>query len=70
MKEVSFRMKIIRAEYIFGRQLAIRPMPESTKGRWQIERSFAWLNHFRRLSKDYEKTVTSCVVFLTIAFLI
>jgi putative transposase len=22
--------------------------------RWIVERTFAWLNHFRRLSKDYE----------------
>ena len=24
--------------------------------RWIVERTFAWLNHFRRLSKDYEIT--------------
>ncbi len=23
--------------------------------RWVVERSFAWLNHSRRLSKDYER---------------
>ena len=28
-----------------------KPLPK----RWVIERSFAWLNGFRRLSKDYEK---------------
>jgi putative transposase len=22
--------------------------------RWIVERTFAWFNHFRRLSKDYE----------------
>jgi putative transposase len=38
------------------------------KGRWQVERTFAWLNPFRRLSKDYEKTVESSVNFLAIAF--
>jgi putative transposase len=27
--------------------------------RWVVERTFAWLNHFRRLSKDYEITTTS-----------
>jgi putative transposase len=25
--------------------------------RWVVERTFAWLSNFRRLSKDYEKTV-------------
>jgi putative transposase len=35
--------------------------PESTKGfipvakRWVVERTFAWLNFYRRLSKDYEQ---------------
>ena len=27
--------------------------------RWVVERTFAWLNHFRRLSKDYEITTQS-----------
>jgi putative transposase len=27
--------------------------------RWIVERTFAWLNHFRRLSKDYEIRVNS-----------
>lgn len=26
---------------------------------WVVERTFAWLNHFRRLSKDYEITTKS-----------
>lgn len=26
--------------------------------RWVVERTFAWLNNFRRLSKDYEIVVT------------
>ena len=39
------------------------------KGRWQVERSFAWLNFFRRLSKDYEKTTASALGFLQVAFI-
>ena len=27
--------------------------------RWIVERTFAWLNHSRRLSKDYEMTCAS-----------
>lgn len=27
--------------------------------RWIVERSFAWLNGFRRLSKDFEKLICS-----------
>ena len=29
-------------------------------GRWQVERSFAWMNFYRRLSKDYEKIGYFC----------
>ena len=38
-------------------------------GRWQVERAFGWFNFFRRLSKDYEKTVESSVAFMQIAFI-
>mgnify|MGYP003705641827 CR=1 FL=1 len=27
--------------------------------RWIVERTFAWLDHFRRLSKDYEIAVSA-----------
>jgi transposase len=27
--------------------------------RWIVERTFAWLNHFRRLAKDYEIAIKS-----------
>ena len=37
------------------------------KGRWQVERAFAWLNNFRRLAKDSEKTFISSESFLRIA---
>jgi putative transposase len=44
-------------------QFRLRPVlrPEEQKGfavlprRWVVERTFAWLNHHRRLSKDYER---------------
>ena len=35
--------------------------------RWIIERTFAWLGHFRRLSKDYEITVGSAETNVMIA---
>jgi putative transposase len=41
-------------------RLAIVKRPEGTKGflllpkRWIVERTFAWLGRYRRLSKDYE----------------
>lgn len=37
------------------------------KNRWQIERTFGWLNFSRRLSKDYEKTTISSTAFIMVA---
>ncbi len=60
---------------IYQWQVEISQRPESAKGfvpqkgRWQVERSFAWLNFFRRLSKDYEKTPASSLCFLQLAFM-
>jgi transposase len=39
------------------------------RGRWQVERSFAWLNHYRRLSKDYERTTASAGCFIELVFI-
>lgn len=41
-------------------------VPET--GRWQVERTFAWQNFYRRLSKDYEKTIESSLAFVQLAF--
>lgn len=35
--------------------------------RWIVERTFAWLNNFRRLSKDYEHTNDSRKAFVLVA---
>ncbi|MHB9146923.1 MAG: transposase [Candidatus Amoebophilus sp.] len=35
--------------------------------RWIVERTFAWFNHFRRLSKDYEIAVQSAENMVMIA---
>ncbi len=35
--------------------------------RWVVERTFAWLNHFRRLAKDYEIAIKSAENFIMIA---
>ena len=35
--------------------------------RWIVERTFAWFNHFRRLSKDYEITTCSSENYTMIA---
>ena len=35
--------------------------------RWVVERTFAWLGKYRRLSKDYERTCTSSEAFIYVA---
>jgi putative transposase len=37
------------------------------KIRWVAERTFGWLTSFRRLSKDYEKTVESSAAWVLLA---
>jgi putative transposase len=57
-----------------GCLLSIVKPDEGTKGfqiqqwRWVVERSFAWLGNFRRLSKDYEITTSSSIAFIQLAF--
>lgn len=54
----------------------INPTPEEKKKRgfaigpkrWIVERSFAWLGKFRRLSKDYELVLTSSKALILMAF--
>ena len=37
--------------------------------RWVVERTFAWLAKFRRLSKDYEETVKSSEAWIYLAMI-
>jgi transposase len=59
----------------FKLEVEIAQKPESTQGfvpqknRWQVERSFGWLNFKRRLFRDVEKTVESAEAMIEIAFL-
>ncbi|WPV68253.1 IS5 family transposase [Chitinophaga sp. LS1] len=56
-------------------KMEISQKPPSAKGfipqtgRWQVERSFAWLNFFRRLDKDHERLPESSVAFIQVAFI-
>jgi putative transposase len=59
----------------FGWEVEIAQKPESASGfipeknRWQLERSFSWLNFRRRLFKEIEKTVESAEAMLRIFFI-
>jgi putative transposase len=56
-------------------KVEIAQKPESVQGfvpqknRWQVERSFGWLNFRRRLAKEYEKTLESSEAMLQIAYI-
>jgi putative transposase len=39
------------------------------RGRWRVERTFAWLGRRRRLSKDYEGTTASSEAFVRLAMI-
>ena len=47
----------------------IKPEWEILPKRWRVERTFAWLNPSRRLSKDYEITKSSSKSFVFISHL-
>ena len=57
----------------FRFHLALVKRPKEQKGfavlprRWVVERTFAWLSHNRRLSKDYERLAHSSEAFIYIA---
>ncbi len=36
--------------------------------RWKVERTFGWENFSRRLSKDYERTVSSAETMFIISY--
>jgi putative transposase len=47
----------------------IKPTFEVIPKRWVVERTFAWMNNSRRLSKDYEITTVSEEAFVMISHL-
>jgi putative transposase len=53
--------------------LHIVSRPEGSKGfvllakRWVVERTFAWINRYRRLNKDYERRNDSSEAMVQIA---
>ena len=56
-----------------GIELHVVKLPQAKRGfvllprRWVVERTFGWLNNFRRLSKDYEFRTDSSEAFIFLA---
>jgi len=65
------------AKQFGGWVLEIVPKPEKAKGepfkvvkwRWIVERTFAWLGRYRRLSKDYERQSESSEALIYVAMI-
>lgn len=70
--KVAFKEHV---ETNYAWKVEVMQKPESTtgfipqKGRWQVERSFGWLNFRRRLFRDVEKTILSSEAMIQIAFI-
>ncbi len=59
----SFGIEVDISQQIKPKEWKILP------NRWQVERSFAWLNNSRRLSKDYEIRTNSAESIVMISHL-
>ena len=58
-----------------GREIEVVKRSDDMKGfavlpkRWIVERTFAWLGRYRRLSKDYESLASSSVTMIQLAMI-
>lgn len=72
--DYAYQGEFVKASACCGFAVEITQKPPSSKGfipqkgRWQVERAFAWLNRYRRLSRDYEKLARSAQTFIQMAF--
>jgi transposase len=73
MTDSTYQGSFAKAVTGLGVKFEVPQRPEGTKGfvveakRWVVERSFAWLNFFRRTTKDYERTTESAEAFVILA---
>ena len=73
--DAAYRGEFVSYAYYYGWKVDISQKPPSQqgfipqKGRWEVERSFAWLNHYQRLAKDYQRTPASALCFIELAFI-
>lgn len=66
---------VMWARHFYGWALEIVKRPEGVRGfhllprRWVVERTFAWFNNYRRLSKDYERQTQSSETTIYLAMI-
>ena len=69
----TYRGKFAEVVSEMGLEFEVGSKPENVKSfvvekkRWVVERTFAWLNFFRRVAKDYEYTVLSSATWILLA---
>ena len=62
VEHCHFRLQLVLRS---DRQKGFRVLPR----RWVVERTFSWLNHHRRLSKDYEQLVDTSETLIYIVMI-
>jgi transposase len=73
--DADYRGDTVVAASCHGIQLVVVTRPEASKGfvlppkRWVVERSFAWLRHFCRLTHDHERIPQTLVGLHFAAFM-
>lgn len=73
MAQRGWRLKIVRRrdQGVWRQKGEDAPEPprgfQVVKWRWIVERTFAWLSQFRRLTRDYEKTPQAALAWMHIA---
>lgn len=73
LADKTYRGTFAKAVEKLGLTFELPQRPEGVKGfvveakRWAVERSFAWLNFFRRTVIDYERTTESAESFVILA---
>ena len=69
--DAGYRGTFVELAAALGRRIdiseKIKPAWEILPKRWVVERTFSWMNHSRRLSKDYEITKDSEKNFIYIS---
>ena len=64
-KILGIRLDIVKRNLKDKRQSGFEPIPK----RWIVERTFAWLCNYRRLSKNYECREDTAEAFIRLAMI-